>query len=150
MADHVPAKILRALDERDRRVCVMTSAETERIVPQHRQGGMGGRKDKHRLVNLVWLDSIVNGLIESDAEWQAHALAWGVKVPGWVNDPARVPVFFASELAWFALEGDARREVLPLVALDMMLEVYGDDYLLWKAVADGTQRARALYVRAVA
>jgi hypothetical protein len=131
------------------RACVLTGVQTDRIVPQHRQGGMGGRKDKHRLPNLLWLDSLLNGFIESDAEWAAIAKAYGVKVPIWVKDVSTVPVFYAAELTWFVLEGDGRREVTPAQALDMMLEVYGDDYLLSKAVADGTDRARALYLRSV-
>lgn len=152
MGDHVPKKVLVLLDERDAeggRSCVMTGTETERIVPQHRQGGMGGRSDKHRLVNLLWLDSILNGLLEADADWANHALAWGVKVPLWVQDVATVPVYFAPEMAWFVLEGETRRQVPAIVALDMMLEVYGEDYLLWKAIADGTTRAHALYLRSV-
>lgn len=147
MADHVPAKILRALDDRDApdgRVCVMTGQQSDRIVPQHRQGGMGGRKDKHRLPNLLWLDSILNGHIESNSEWQAVALAWGVKVPVWVDDVTRVPVFFRHEHTWFVLDGDTKRPVPAVVALDMMLEVYGDQYLVWKDVADRTDRSGAL------
>lgn len=152
MGDHVPKKALVALDVRDAergRACVMTGTQTERIIPQHRQGGMGGRKSKHRLENLLWLDSIINGWIEDDAEWAAHAQAWGVKVLLWVKDVTAVPVYFAPEMTWFILEGESRRAISSIVALDMMLEVYGDDYLLWKAVADGTARAHALYLRSV-
>lgn len=154
MADHVPAKTLRALDDRDAqraRHCVLTGIEGERIVPQHRQGGMGGRKNKHQLANLVWLDSIFNGLIEDDADWAAIATAWGVKVPVWVKDVTAVPVFFRQEFAWFVLEGDGRREISPTEALDMMIAVYGEvEYFRMKAVADATDRALALYRRAVA
>ncbi|MDR6142068.1 hypothetical protein QE375_001622 [Microbacterium foliorum] len=150
MGDTTPKKVLVKLDERDAthgRACVMTGTQTDRIVPQHRQGGAGGRKNKHRLENLLWLDSIINGWIEDHADWAAHAQAWGIKVPLWVTDVAAVPVYFAAELTWYVLEADGRREIPPIVALDMMLEVYGDDYLLWKSVADGTARAHALYLR---
>lgn len=149
MADHVPARVLRALDARDApygRVCVMTGTSSERIVPQHRAGGMGGRKGKHQLPNLLWMDSITNGLIETDADWQAVAKAWGVKISLHV-EATLVPVFFRHEHAWFVLEGDTRREVPALVALDMMLDVYGDQYLTWKTVADSTGRALALWRR---
>ena len=152
MGDHVPKKMLVKLDARDAergRACVMTGTQTERNVPQHRQGGMGGRPGKHRLENLLWLDSLINGWIEDDAEWAAHAQAWGIKVPVWVRDVSKVPVYFAAEMTWFALEGETRRPIPALVALDMMLEVYGEDYLLAKAVADGTARAHALYLRSV-
>lgn len=142
----VPARVLRQLEARDGRVCVMTAATGERLVPQHRAGGMGGRRGKHTLPNLVWLDSIPNGLIESDADWQAVAKAWGVKISLHV-DPSRVPVFMQHEFGWFVLEGDGRRPVPALVALDMMLDIYGDQYLTWKAVADSSERSLALWTR---
>ena len=151
MADRTPAATIRTIDERDAddgtRRCVMTGTEGDRIIPQHRQGGMGGRPDKHRPVNVLWLDSLMNGHIESDAHWQATAKAWGVKVPLWVRDVAVVPVYFRFEHAWFLLEGDGRREISAVDALDRMLEVYGDDYLLWKAAADNTHRAHVLLSR---
>lgn len=151
MASRTPPATLRALDRRDApdgtRRCVLTGTEGDRIVPQHRQGGMGGRPDKHRPANVLWADSILNGLIESDAGWQATAKAWGVKVPLWVRDVSLVPVFYRFEHAWFVLDDVGRREVSAIEALDMMLDVYGDDYLEWKAIADDTDRARTLYAR---
>ena len=76
----VPKRLLDALDDCDGHVCAWTGIDTGRLVPQHRQGGMGGRKDKHRLSNLVWLDSLVNGFIESDPVYQAEALRRGIKI----------------------------------------------------------------------
>lgn len=146
MADRTPPGQLHALARRDGDRCVMTATSGERIVPQHRAGGMGGRKDKHRLENLLWIDSLVNGLIESDSEWQATAKAWGVKVSLHV-EPGTVPVFYRYEHAWFMLEGGGRRQITADDALERMLAIYGPDYLLWKAVADGTLRGRALYLR---
>ncbi|WP_162893215.1 hypothetical protein [Microbacterium halotolerans] len=133
------------LEARDERVCAMTAQRGDRIVPQHRAGGMGGGKSKHDLHGLVWLDSIVNGQIEADATLQAMAFAWGVKVRA--VDPARVPVFYRHEHAWFVLEGVERREVSAVVALDMMLAAYGDRYLAWKATADESPRAALLVAR---
>lgn len=148
MASRTPAITLLAIERRDGvRRCVMTGTEGDRIVPQHRQGGMGGRADKHRPCNVVWLDSLVNGHVEADAEWQAIAKAWGVKVPIWVADVTAVPVYFRFEHAWFLLEGESRRLITPIDALDRMLAVYGDDYLLWKGIADDTDRSRALFLR---
>jgi len=145
MASRTPAATLRAIEQRDGvRRCVMTGGEGDQIVPQHRQGGMGGRPDKHRPENVVWLNSLLNGFIESDAGWQDAARAWGVKVPLWVRDVSRVPVFFRAENAWFVLKGETRTQVNAIEALDMMLDVYGDEYLQWKAVADDTDRARVL------
>ncbi|GGD33274.1 hypothetical protein GCM10010915_12080 [Microbacterium faecale] len=148
MTIRTPARALRALEDRDGRVCVMTAAAGETLSPQHRQGGAGGRRDKHRLANLLWLDSIANGLIESDPEWQAIAKAWGVKI-SLHADPELIPVFYRHLHAWFVLEGDERHEVSAAVALDMMLAFYGETYLMWKAIADGTDRAWALAARGI-
>ncbi len=73
---------MRALEERDGRRSAWTGNEGETLVPQHRQGGMGGRKLKHRLSNVVWLGSEINGLIESDPRWQAEAVQRGIKIGG--------------------------------------------------------------------
>lgn len=154
MADRTPATVILALDRRDAlrgRACVMTARQTARIVPQHRQGGAGGRKNKHRLPNVLWLDSIVNGLIESNADWAAHAQAWGVKVPVWVDDERRVPVYFAAESRWYRLEGESRQEISAHDAMSMMVDVYGEAaYFRIKAAADSTERERFLSLRAVA
>lgn len=87
----VPKRLLAALDVRDGHVCAWTGIDTGRLVPQHRQGGMGGRKGKHRLSNLVWLDSFINGLIESDPTYQAEAIRRGIKISGFA-DPLEEPV----------------------------------------------------------
>ena len=153
VADRVPAMTILALDRRDAlrgRACVMSGSQSDRIVPQHRQGGMGGRKNKHRLTNVLWLDSILNGWIESDAGWAAQAQAWGVKVPVWVDDERRVPVYFANEGRWYRLCGESRDEITAATAIDMMIDVYGEaEYFRLKALADDTARARLLSTRAV-
>lgn len=87
----VPKRLLDALDARDTHVCAWTGIDTGRLVPQHRQGGMGGRRDKHRLSNLIWLDSLTNGLIESDPLYQAEAVRRGIKISIHA-DPTVVPV----------------------------------------------------------
>jgi hypothetical protein len=148
MADRTPAATLRVLDQRDgTRRCVMTGTEGDRIIPQHRQGGMGGRRDKHLPVNVLWLDSLLNGIIESDAAWQAAAKAWGVKVPIWVGDVSTVPVYFRFEGGWFLLDGDVRHTITAVDALDRMHAIYGDEYFTWKALVDGTERAHLLRLR---
>lgn len=103
-----PKKLLAVLDIRDGHYCAFNGSDTGRLVPQHRQGGMGGRKGKHNPANVVWLDSIINGLIESDAGLQAEAKRLGIKVSGFA-DPAQVPVWFARELAWFRLNADGTK-----------------------------------------
>lgn len=52
---------------------------------------MGGRVDKHRLSNVVWLESDINGLIEADPEWQAEAFRRGIKISG-SADPELIEV----------------------------------------------------------
>lgn len=91
MSDATPLPVRRAMDKRDGHVCAWTGEDTDRLVPQHRQGGMGGRAGKHRLSNVVWLDSIINGLIESDSRMQAEALRRGIKI-SLHADPEKEPV----------------------------------------------------------
>jgi hypothetical protein len=52
---------------------------------------MGGGKSKHAIANLVWLESDINGLIESDANFAAEARRRGIKI-SIHDDPSRVPV----------------------------------------------------------
>jgi len=144
VSDRVPRAQLEALSNRDGFVCVWTATQGDRLIPQHRQGGMGGRPDKHRTENLLWLDSILNGLIEADASLAEIAKVYGIKVPIWVKDVAAVPVFFAHEQRWFILEGDTRREITAADALDRMHAIYGDEYFQWKARADRSPHA-AIY-----
>ena len=102
-----PKPVLRALEKRDGHVSAWTGEDVPELVPQHRQGGMGGSKLKHRLSNVVWLESIINGLIESDPEWQAEAVRRGIKVSKFV-DPRTVPVAHAVHgLVWLTDAGEA-------------------------------------------
>jgi hypothetical protein len=86
-----PKPLLRQLEQRDGHVSAWTGEDVPELVPQHRQGGMGGRKSKQRLSNVVWLESIINGLITSDAEWQAEAVRRGIAI-SLHADPLMVPV----------------------------------------------------------
>ena len=148
MGDRVPLPVLRKLTARDGHECAMTGTDTDRLVPQHRRGGMGGRANKHRLSNLVWLDSIANGLIESDRALQSVAKAWGVKIS--IHAATEdIPVFFPHRHAWFRLVGDTRIPVTALEALDRMHAFYGDEYFAWKAAADRSVHEVALAARGV-
>ena len=148
MADQVPIPMLRKLNARDGHHCIMTATESDRLVPQHRQGGMGGRRNKHRLANLLWLDSIANGLIESDPRLQAVAKAWGVKVSLHAN-VEEIPVFRPHMGQWFRLVGETRIPITALEALDRMHAFYGDEYFAWKAAADRSVHEVALAARGV-
>lgn len=91
---HVPPKTLVALERRDGHRSAWTGDDVPTLVPQHRHGGMGGRRGKHRLSVLVWLESDINGLIESDADYQAEAIRRGIKI-SLHADPTLVPVLHA-------------------------------------------------------
>lgn len=115
-----PKALLRALEQRDGHVSCWTGEDCPELVPQHRQGGIGGRRDKHRLENVVWLESSLNSLIESDPGYQRQAVRRGIKVPSWL-DPSHVPVEFSD--GWFYLHEHDRipvprdTAVMRLVAL---------------------------------
>jgi hypothetical protein len=113
-----PKALLRALELRDGHVSAWTGEDCPELVPQHRQGGMGGRRDKHRLENVVWLESSLNGLIESDANLQREAISRGIKVASW-HDPKSVPVRFSD--GWYWLTDNTRIEVPELTALMRMV-----------------------------
>lgn len=93
---HVPPATLEQITQRDGHVCSWLGYDTGRLVPQHRQGGMGGRAGKHQLSNVVWLDSLINGAIESDPEMQAEAKRRGVKISNHATDPSLIPMFHAT------------------------------------------------------
>ncbi|TXK17388.1 hypothetical protein [Homoserinibacter sp. GY 40078] len=111
---HVPKALLDALDERDGHVSSWTGREYVRgsdsdvLVPQHRQGGMGGRPDKHRIENLVWLESAINGLITSDANFQTEAMRRGIAI-SLHADARHVPVLHAAHggEVWLTADGRA-------------------------------------------
>lgn len=97
---------------RDGHRSAWTGQDVPELVPQHRQGGMGGRADKHQLSNLIWLESVLNGLIESDPEMQAEAVRRGIKVSGFA-DPRLIPVTHAVHGLCF-LTNDGRATVDPI------------------------------------
>lgn len=103
-----PKPVLRAMTARDGHECAWhgESCGTDTLVPQHRQGGMGGSKLKHRLSNVVWLDSLTNGLIESDPDMAAEARRRGIKISQH-DDPRTVPVTYPDGTYW--LTDDGRR-----------------------------------------
>jgi hypothetical protein len=95
MSSYTPKPLLAALLKRDGARSAWTGRESETLVPQHRSNrGMGGRPSAHRLSNLVWLESEINGLIEADRGWQAEAIARGIKI-SLFDDPQTVPVVHA-------------------------------------------------------
>lgn len=110
MGKPTPKAVLRAVTARDGHVCVWhgESCGTDTLVPQHRQGGMGGRKTKHRLSNVLWLCSRLNGLIESDARLAEQARERGVKISLHAN-PAEVPVTYPDGSLWWLDDDGGKR-----------------------------------------
>jgi len=90
-----PKALLRALEARDGHHSAWTGNDVETLVPQDRSNrGMGGYKGNLRLSNFVWLESDINGLIESDADWAAEARRRGIKISRYEN-PADIPITHA-------------------------------------------------------
>jgi hypothetical protein len=89
-----PKALLKALQTRDEHRSAWTGDDCPELVPQHRQGGMGGSRFKHRLSNVVWIESSINGLIESDPGMQAEAKRRGIKISQHDN-PEHVPIIHA-------------------------------------------------------
>lgn len=113
-----PQSVLRAVTARDGHQSAWTGDDSETLVPQHRQGGMGGSPTKHRLSNVVWLESHTNGDIESDPAMQAEAYSRGIKVSRFV-DVAAVPILHAVH-GWVLLDDEGG--VTPVDAPDDFAE----------------------------
>ena len=67
---------------------------------------MGGSKARNRLSNGVLLDSLINGLIESDPELAEEARERGIKISQHA-DPRYIPVTYPDGDYW--LTDDGRR-----------------------------------------
>jgi hypothetical protein len=99
------AQFMRYLD-RDGWHCLHCGTDAG-LVPQHRIGGMGGRRSQEPS-NIITFCGHHNGLIESDA---AHAEAarnagWKLR-PG--QDPLLEPVYDRAAECWFFLDNDYHR-----------------------------------------
>ena len=110
MSKPTPKAALRALEQRDGHECAWhgVSCGTDTLVPQHRQGGMGGSPHKHRLSNLVWLCSRMNGDIEADADLAMEARERGIKVGFWA-DTETIPVVYSDGSPWWLSDDGTKR-----------------------------------------
>ena len=102
-----PKSALRKLEKRDGKECAWHGERcgTDTLVPQHRMGGIGGSKTKHRLSNVIWLCSRTNGDIEADADLAKEARRRGIKVGFWADTTA-VPVIYSDgEPRWLDDDG---------------------------------------------
>lgn len=114
-----PKRLLRALDARDGHVCAWHGdlCDPDTLVPQHRANrGHGGRPSLMILPNIVWLDSITNGMVETDPTYARLAKARGLKISSHAN-PEQVPVWM--DEAWWLLTGDRRDELAPDEAAEL-------------------------------
>lgn len=86
--------------------------EEEAVGVQHRCAkGMGGSRALERLSNGIVLCNAFNVAMEQDDSVAAYAVAYGYKVPRWI-DPATVPVYDAHTGFWWLLDdGGGRRRV---------------------------------------
>jgi hypothetical protein len=101
------AKQFQPFVERDGGRCLHCGT-TEGLVPQHRQGGMGGGRMKNRASNVITFCGAYNGAIESSAEQAEIARAHGWKLrPG--DDPLTRPVFDRMAGEWYFLDDDYNR-----------------------------------------
>lgn len=67
---------------------------------------MGGSRTKHRLSNVIWLCSLLNGDIEAVPELATEARRRGIKISQH-TDPRHVPVTYPHGTYW--LYDDGRR-----------------------------------------
>ena len=106
-----PKRVLKAIEARDGHECAWhgESCGTDTLVPQHRQGGMGGSRTKHRLSNVIWLCSLLNGDIEAVAELAAEARRRGIKISQH-TDPCLIPVEYPDGRYWLTDDGRRTRD----------------------------------------
>jgi len=123
-----------AVKERDGGMCIVCAAR-EGLSFQHREAvGMGGSKVRPTVVDGVTACVPHNEAFE--ARLQRLALLRGWKVRGWVNEPARVPVWYPLLGGWHILTPDGGREwVSARAARALMVDVYGDEYERWEMAA---------------
>jgi len=102
------AKQFRKYLDRDSNGCYHCG-NIETAVPQHRASRqMGGSKKRDNPANIIVLCSLINGLIESDAQWATKARTYGWKLSPW-DDPTFVPVYEAMWGQWWLLDDEFGR-----------------------------------------
>jgi hypothetical protein len=79
------------------------------LIPHHRSNrGMGGSKLKDNSANILTMCAEINGLMESDSNWQYTARLYGWKLYGW-QDPQFERVYDLFRGEWFLLDNDFGR-----------------------------------------
>lgn len=91
--------------------CAATGEVSDRLVPNHRiNRSVGGTNDP---TNIVVMDSIINGLLESDATWRRKAIKYGWKLESWQN-PAEEPYFHFGLRRWVLPDSEHGFKVVPI------------------------------------
>lgn len=86
---------------------------TEDLIPHHRKNrGMGGSKAADVPSNIIAMCAVYNGLMESSHTAASLALSKGWKLAGW-EDPLESIVYHAGEGAWYLLDDNYNRTLLP-------------------------------------
>lgn len=132
-----PAPVVWAVvKERDGQRCVSCGARSRLQFQHRRTEGMGGRLAAPKL------EEGLTSCWECNPAYEGHlqrvALRFGWKVRGWVIDQGRggdVPVFYRVEQSWFRLEAGARLPISEARAVEMMRDVYGEQYEEWRDAA---------------
>lgn len=80
--------------------------EMEAVAPHHRLNrGMGGSKTRDKPSNIIVLCSMMNNLLESNADGAEMARGYGWKLrPG--DDPTETPVWLPLHQLWVLLTDD--------------------------------------------
>jgi hypothetical protein len=101
-------RVRRIITERDGGKC-WHCGETEGLQVHHRRNrGMGGSRELDRYDNLILVCSRWNLAMEADADAASEAREFGHKL-GSCQDFTN-PVFDRTELTWYKLTEDGRRE----------------------------------------
>lgn len=118
-----PSKKVRlAVYERDEHRCAACGVYSPLSFQHRRAVGMGGSPTPPLPADGLTLCMVCNA--DCEAGRQKDALYNGWKVPRWVDDPSRVPVWYFAR-GWFRLEGDDRKRIGFDEARRMFADVYG-------------------------
>lgn len=120
-------KVRRGTYERDGERCVSCGTAWGLTFQHRRAVGQGGSKVRPDFADGCAACASCNERFEHDLQGKALRLGW--KVPRWVKDPSRVPLFHVSTQRWYRLVPGAGRRVIITAeeAALMRLDVYGPE-----------------------
>lgn len=92
---------------------VVTGNFGDDLVPNHRINRSVGGTDNPS--NIVVMESVYNGLLESDALVRARAIRYGWKLESW-QDPTEEPFYHYGLRKWVQPDDDFNLTVVPIPA----------------------------------